>query len=278
MELAELRFVALTAVVSDDWLMERLVLKGGCALELVHRIGGRSSLDIDFSIADDFKNLEEVRSRLEGTLARRFAAKGYSVFDFRFGEKPEGSADRRWGGYVAEFKVIEMAKHQSLKGDIDAARRNAVIAGPKQQRIFRIEVSKHEYCGDKQLMTVNDYDLYVYSLAMIAAEKVRAICQQSPGYLLRKHPAPRPRDFYDIHTIVRHGNLDLPAHVDLVRAMFAAKEVPLSLIASIDESRSFHEAAWPSVRDSVAGTIHDFDFYFDFVVASTQKLKSLWDV
>ena len=40
----------LPAPRSPDILMEKLVLKGGNALDLVHRIGGRASMDIDLSI------------------------------------------------------------------------------------------------------------------------------------------------------------------------------------------------------------------------------------
>jgi predicted nucleotidyltransferase component of viral defense system len=277
-ELTEIRVIALTAIAADDWLMEHLVLKGGCALELVHHIGGRSSLDIDFSIEGDFADPSQVAQRLQAALAKRFATMGYVVFDFSFREKPEGSAHRTWGGYLAEFKLIERARHLRLAEVQDGSRRQALVTGPNQKRIFRIELSKHEHCTDKQLVTVRDYDLYVYSPAMIAAEKIRAICQQSVRYSLRRHPAPRPRDFYDIYSIITHTHLELANHADLVRTMFETKAVPLALIGEIPESRGFHEAAWSSVRDAVAEKLQDFDFYFDFVVERTLLLHSLWDV
>jgi hypothetical protein len=45
-DLRQIRKALLTAVASDDVLYDLLVLKGGNALELSHRIGERASLDL----------------------------------------------------------------------------------------------------------------------------------------------------------------------------------------------------------------------------------------
>jgi predicted nucleotidyltransferase component of viral defense system len=55
MDFATIRRLVIISVFADDVLMNRLVLKGGNALSLVHRIGSRSSIDVDFSVADDFE-------------------------------------------------------------------------------------------------------------------------------------------------------------------------------------------------------------------------------
>ena len=52
--LLRIRELVVLAVASDDVLMERLVLKGGTALDLVHLPGVRASVDVDFSMAGDF--------------------------------------------------------------------------------------------------------------------------------------------------------------------------------------------------------------------------------
>ena len=104
LDLSEIRRQILVAIASDDYLVERLVLKGGNALELVHRIGERSSLDIDFSIPDDFSDISMVRDRLRSALTDRFDSIGLAVFDFQLGPKPSTNADparSRWGGYHA---------------------------------------------------------------------------------------------------------------------------------------------------------------------------------
>ena len=52
MDFTQIRRLVVIAMFSDDVLMERLVLKGGNALELVHRLVDRGSLDIDLSMQD----------------------------------------------------------------------------------------------------------------------------------------------------------------------------------------------------------------------------------
>ena len=68
MDLDQLRRVIITAIFSDDELLETLVLKGGSALSLIHGIGTRSSLDLDFSIDGDFASIEDARVRLVSAL------------------------------------------------------------------------------------------------------------------------------------------------------------------------------------------------------------------
>ena len=151
---------------------------------------------------------------------------------------------------------------------------------PAHRRKFTIEISKFEYCTGKQKTVIDEYDCYVYTPEMIAAEKIRAICQQMPGYSLRKHPSPRPRDFYDFQAVVVHASVDFskPKMRELVRHMFAAKEVPLKLLAEVDAYRDFHQADWPAVKLAVRGEVSPFDFYFDFVLGEIAKLQSLWIV
>jgi predicted nucleotidyltransferase component of viral defense system len=51
----------LVAMFSDDELMERLVLKGGNALDLVYGISTRASVDLDFSLDGEFSGIDELR-------------------------------------------------------------------------------------------------------------------------------------------------------------------------------------------------------------------------
>ncbi len=78
--------------------------------------------------------------------------------------------------------------------------------------------------------------------------------------------------------MVTHAGVDLTtaSNQDLIRAIFAAKDVPLTLIPRIAEYRDFHEPDWPAVMQSVSEPIQPFGFYFDFVVAITDGLKALW--
>lgn len=193
-DLDEVRRRILIALFSDDELMDALVLKGGNALALVHKVGSRASLDMDFSIAAAFADLDRAKARIFDTLRREFALVGYVVIDETFEIRPSKPAPNQpewWGGYIAEFKLVERALYDKFGNDIDALRRQAAVLGPEQKRRYKIDISGHEFCEGKEQREVDDISVYVYSLEMIAAEKLRAICQQMPEYPLpaRRLPA-----------------------------------------------------------------------------------------
>jgi predicted nucleotidyltransferase component of viral defense system len=272
MDIEQIRRMAITALFSDDVLVEKLVLKGGNALRLVYGIGSRSSMDIDLSIDKDFENFEDIKKRLNHALTSRFDSVGYVVFDFSFDPKPFVSLPENppsWGGYELFFKLMERTKYDGFKGDMETIRRNA-------NRKFSVEFSKFEYVGQKAEIEWDDgFIINVYTLPMIAVEKLRAICQQMPVYEKRRFRTPRARDFYDIFMIVDQGKVDLlaPENVALVAPVFAAKEVPLSLLSKIADEREFHRGDWPRVEATVSGVLKPFDFYFDFVVTLAKRLE-----
>jgi hypothetical protein len=115
---------------------------------------------------------------------------------------------------------------------------------------------------------------------MVAAEKLRALCQQLPEYELRGQRSARARDFYDIFLAVTEADvaLDAAENRHLISAMFAVKLVPLRLLGALGSQREFHRPDWPSVVTSVPVPIQEFDYYFDFVVGQVRALKALWDV
>jgi hypothetical protein len=275
MDLRQVRTVAITAVAADDVLMELLVLKGGNALEIVHGIGGRASLDLDYSVAGELVDLDDIGRRLERSLKDRFDAVGFEAFDFKFGRRPTTSLEgMKWGGYRAEFKVIEKEKLRRLSS-LEALRRNAHAIGANQERTFCIDISKYEHTAGKILRRVSNFDCYVYSPDMILVEKLRAICQQMPGYVHRKNPSPRPRDFYDIDALLRSGLIDLDACGALLVPIFRAKDVPLALLDHVQETREFHEVGWESVKNAVSSKLAPFEDYFDSVLKLVAKLERI---
>jgi hypothetical protein len=147
-------------------------------------------------------------------------------------------------------------------------------------RRFRIEISKYEYCEAKEEHELEGFTIYVYPLVLIAAEKLRAMCQQMPSYPHVRNKRARARDLYDIHSIVTEAGVDLASRAsqELIRSAFEAKEVPLSLLGRLEESREFHRPDWPSVVDSVEGDVEPYDFYFDWLLAQTERLHALWNV
>lgn len=281
MDFTEIRRRVIVAMFSDDLFFDRLVLKGGNALELVHQVLTRGSVDVDLSVDGEFVDLADFRERIFQALRREFESAGYTLFDEAFAVVPPevGENTKPWlSGYCAEFKHIEIKLADSLGRDVDRMRRHAQTIDPQHRRKFRIEFSKHEYCEGKIQAQLGGRTIYVYTEEMCVIEKLRAICQQMPDYE-RAHPTPRARDFYDIYaTVTRRGlDLSLPENLDLARHIFEAKRVPLKLLARISDARGFHLPDWDAVKDSVVGEVFDFDIYFNFVLDEVSKLKALWE-
>ncbi len=278
--MVDIRRLVITSMFSDDVLFRRLVLKGGNAISLVYRYGSRGSLDVDFSIEGDFEDVDDASRRILRGLNDRFDAADYVVFDHNFSKRPsvENEQNRKWGGYRMQFKIIEKRRYEALKQDLDAIRRNAAVIGPLQQRIFTVDISRHEFCSGKAEADLGDFTIYVYTPSMIVIEKIRAICQQMPEYPARTTKSARARDFYDIHTVSTEAGIDLVTaeNAELARQIFAAKDVPLVLIQKIHDFREFHRQDWPSVQDTVAGSLETFDFYFDFLLNEVKRLEALW--
>jgi Nucleotidyl transferase AbiEii toxin, Type IV TA system len=280
MDLAQIRRLVIVAMFSDDELLNQLTLKGGNALNLVYRLGSRASVDVDPSLEQDFADVKDAQKRIFRSLKNRFREAGMIVFDEKLlfrPENPRADGNERLGGYEITFKLMDSKMYDAIS-DNTQRQRESIVVGPLQQRTFRVQISKYEYCVGKRETELDDYTISVYTPEMLAIEKLRAICQQMPDYSLRSHHAPRARDFYDIHSIITGTNIDLgtPLNLQLARDIFAAKEVPLVLIPRIPEYRRFHKEDWPAVVVSASGKLGDFDSYFDFVLNQTRLLETLW--
>lgn len=285
-QIEKIKRLAVAAMVSDDYLMDTLVLKGGNALDLVYQISLRASIDLDFSIEKDFDSVEidSIKNRMMKNLKRIFNENGFDVFDIRFSKKPgftQPCIPDFWGGYELEFKVIKNSKPASLDSDIEAMRRNAEVIGPSQKRNFKVQISKCECCRGKAQKEIEGYTVYVYTPEMLIMEKLRAICQQTEAYvqkLGKSHREGRARDFFDIYIIMDHFKIDLtaPENVDLLKDIFKAKEVPLQLLAAIQADRELHRQDFVAVEQTVklGSQLKPYDFYFDFIVKLCDTLSN----
>jgi hypothetical protein len=281
---AEIKRLTLIGLFSDDELMDTLVLKGGNALDLVYRIALRASLDIDLSIERDFDpmQIDRLRDRIAKALKRTFNEGGYEVFDVTLEEKPEVVHPKTpgfWGGYQLEFKLITAEQFRAGHGDLNALRRNAQVVGPRNIRTFHVDISRCEYCRGKTPVDIGGYTVYVYTPQMIAFEKLRAICQQTEQYcsaIGKSHRQARARDFFDIHTVIEHFRFDVvaPTNLELLSAVFAAKQVPLHLLITMRESREFHRPDFTGLVETLKPgvRVRDFDFYFDYVAWQCDRL------
>jgi len=163
--LDRIKNLAIQAMFSDDELLEQLVLKGGNAMALVHQISARASVDLDFSLKQDFgENLEAVQARIFKTLSETFRANGFEVFDFKMVERPKTmTADMRdfWGGYGVEFKLATAEVHAEHSAHLEDLRKRAINLGLGTK--FLIDISRFEYVEDKQDWDFDGTLIYVYS-------------------------------------------------------------------------------------------------------------------
>ncbi|HYW55806.1 MAG TPA: nucleotidyl transferase AbiEii/AbiGii toxin family protein [Polaromonas sp.] len=286
--LDRIKILAVQAMFSDDELLEQLVLKGGNAMALVHQVSARASVDLDFSLKQDFgHDVADAEARIHKALTETFRASGHEVFDFRMIEKPRAiSEDMRhfWGGYDVEFKLASAEVFAEHRDDVEVLRRRAVNLGLGTK--FLIDISRFEYVDDKQPVDFEGYMIYVYSPVMIVCEKLRAICQQMPEYgpIIKRDRAgsARPRDFVDIFVLMDTLKLDLTTDktVQILKSMFEVKKVPLAFLGKVPEVYEFHRAGFAAVEATVTPgfDLKEFRFYFDYVLALIDKLKPAWDV
>lgn len=291
MDWAEIKRIAIVGLFGDSSLCQTLVLKGGNLLDIVYGIAGRSSIDLDFSMEgdiapDEFAVLEQSMTR---ALEAAYAAEGLMVLDAKLTAQPKTLSEEMrsfWGGYTFEFKLISVETYHHRYSEGKSVQKAALVIGPGNLRTMRIDLSRFEYCSPKKPRELSGQVIYVYTPLMLLCEKLRAICQQMPEYrkMVRSSlRTGRARDFFDIHAILTGFRIDLGSqeYPEMVRAMFAAKHVPLRLISELATQREFHRADFQSIRDTVKPTadLKDFDFYFDYVIERCcRPLEALWNI
>lgn len=285
-ELTRVKRLTLVAMVADDELLEQLVLKGGNAIDLIYGLSERSSMDLDFSVAQDLDQ-EAVLPKVQRSLESIFGEAGYVAFDVKMVERPGKMPDELaafWGGYCIDFKLIQSERARALGFDLEQMRRQAIIFGEGAK--FTIDISRHEYVEEKREAIVDGYTLYVYSPEMIVCEKLRAICQQLPDYgkVVKRASVggkSRARDFVDIDALSTKYNINLSTEPSqhLLREMFRIKQVPLSYLGRIGEMRDLHAAEFDTVREAMrAGVkLQPFDYYFESVLDLCRRLEPLWN-
>ena len=148
-------------------------------MNIVYGMQSRASIDIDFSMAQQFHpdDLVGVAGKIEKALAAVFGDEGYVVFDVAFEEKPKRvnkKLETCWGGYRIEFKLIDKNTYAKSGADIDVLRRTATVTREDGKKKFRIDISKFECCDGKAEETLDGYTIFVYTPQMIVFEKARA--------------------------------------------------------------------------------------------------------
>lgn len=286
--LRRIRRLAILAMFSDDTLLERLVLKGGNLLDLVYGGSARASVDVDFSMENDFDDRHDGKRRVFTALEATFLENGFKLLDPEFKFEPQNiSQDMEdfWGGYQIAFKIIEVDRYHAYKDNPDKLSRIAIKVGQGQSPKFRIDISPYEYCEDKIEFQLDDLKIFGYSPEMFIAEKLRALCQQMKEYARTVHKdetKPRSRDFLDIQIVSESKQIDWSSsgfHL-VVRKVFEKKRVPLQLLSQIPATFDQHANDFQSVLVTVSPDYHlqEFNYYFSYVCEKVKELKVLWNI
>ncbi len=281
MELNKIKTLTIRALMSDEKLMYGLVLKGGNALQLVYKITDRASMDIDFSMENDFTEFEYKRldSELYAILNDEFSKHQHTVFDVKLKEKPKSSSIREWKGYNIEFKITQ---DENFFEDIEKTRRNAIKI-KNQSTKFSIDISSFEYIKKSKKYDLEGTVLRVYTPEMIVIEKLRALCQSLPEYkniVSSAKPKGRARDLYDIWNLSNQFNIDLTLedNIFLISEIFEAKRVPLNFLNKLPDHKDLQKENWESVVDTLMTEKNNgFDYYFDYTLKLVESFKSLLD-
>lgn len=284
-KLNKFKKMAIISLFADDALADLFVLKGGTALDLIYKINKRSSMDIDVSLKNEFTDdqLDEIQNRLRESFEMTFEQQEYHIIDFQLYKRPfhpDRELDRDWGGYRIEFKIASDNIYQKNNGNLKNIRVQSEVVNEKEGRKFQIDISKFECVDGKQATDIDGYTVYVYTPKMIIYEKIRAICQQFPGYYINKghFKKARPRDFYDIYSIISSENTDLTFEeldYNTLKAFFDKKKVPMELIEKIPEYYDdFYDGLASLTETLTEEAKKDFDFRkcFDFVIDGIKKI------
>lgn len=287
-KLNELKRIAIISLFADDELANRFVLKGGTALDLIYKMNSRASIDIDISMNNDFteSELDDITSRMKESFCQTYEEYGYHIIDFKMHSRPrhqDPSRNKYWCGYSVEFKIIsnEIYSEYGTNSDRQQLSRRAEVINNNNGKIFKIDISSYEFCDGKTSSDVDGYTVYVYTPEMIVYEKIRAICQKFPEYVINngQFKTARPRDIYDIYTIMTDHNSDLSFEkLDYctLKAFFDQKNVTMDLLDKIPKYYNKFTEALPSLTDTLTEEAQkDFDFQkcFDFVLDGIKKIQ-----
>lgn len=282
MNIDDIKIMTLKALMADDLLMSGLVLKGGNALHLAYDITNRGSVDIDFSMENeflekDFKRLKKIFSNL---LNEEFNKVDYIVYDVNFIKKPKSGSIPQWKGYLLEFKLIELEKYEKFAADIDTIRRNSYKVNGQSTK-YTVDISAYEYIDGARSQEIEGVILKVYTPEMILVEKIRAICQSMEEYkdiVSSAKQKIRTRDIYDIWKITNSFKR-INLSIDLFKHIFEAKKVPIDFMRNIQNLREPYRSGWDSVLQTITPNekLEEYDFYFDHLLTIIEPIISQSD-
>lgn len=172
--------------ISKSSIGDKLIFKGGTALSKIHfPEGWRLSEDLDFTLIDDI-DPKILGKALNDEIPK--IIKDAIGMEVRLRDRPHGNE----GYHQSKFQYV----------------------GPLGKDTIKVEITREEAIGEadiKKMPKVFDYpafDVRVYSLDEILAEKMRAILQRG-----------KIRDYYDVWRLIKTKKFDK----EKIKALFLEK-------------------------------------------------------
>lgn len=268
--------LTIRALMSDRDLMYSLVLKGGNALQLVYGLIDRASVDLDFSMENDFtpEELLTLKQKIQRLLSSEFEKYHLIPFDIDLKEKPKQGKIKEWKGYLLTFKVVDYELYDA--NDLSRTRNAAYVIYDNNSTKFQVDISSYEYTKSKIRTEIEGSVIFVYTPEMIVFEKLRALCQSMPEYqkiIPSAKTKGRARDFYDIWNICQNQEIDFINKTELLKEIFDAKKVPLDFLNYFEKYKDLQKEDWVNVKDTIQTEDFGFDHYYEFVMERVVTIR-----
>ena len=258
--------IILTAIAITPPLKNKLYLKGGVLMGLVHD-SPRQTSDIDFSVAISDSPNENTADSFEGlmnsALLRAAAMLGYADMVLSV-QSTKGKPS----------KYYPNAHFPALKLKIGYAQRGSNQENRLRQRnapdVISLDISYNEQISDIQILNISDeISLLAYSPIDLIAEKYRAIFQQKPRGRNRR------QDVYDLDFIIQKTNFDNETKANILAALIEKCQSrnikPTQDSIDDPEIKRRSGSEWRTLELDI-GKVPDFDACFERVATFYRQL------
>jgi predicted nucleotidyltransferase component of viral defense system len=223
----------LDGIAQEKELFNNLVFKGGTALRKVYFSNYRYSEDLDFTLIKEVSEneIKDSISRVFGFLSKEYGG------NFRI----KGFYNRKWFTDVkVQFRGLKGGKNTIT---IDLATDETIVNKVKKEKVFNPYYEKQ-------------FDILVYSLEEILAEKLRSFIQRT-----------RVRDYYDVwyllHNSKKDIDLKLAKKIFLEKIKFKKLDIPtkeeLLVNDKIEQAKAYYKS---KIGDQIK-ELPDFDGMID---------------
>lgn len=250
--------IILLAVAQSTRLNGTMMIKGGVLLALGYGTD-RHTKDVDFSTVRTVQDedVEEILAEMEVALDS-----ACRDVDDELLCKVQ-SHEVRPPATNASFPTLRIKVGYALKGEKEFRR---MVQGRPSARVVRIDLSFNEQSCYATAITIDGHELAAYSLFDQAAEKYRAMIQQTG----ERRGRIRRQDVYDLYLLISKGYLGTADdRVHLLEAMhqkFTARDLPCERgLIEDPEIAERSRSNYHQLQNEIDGELPDFDQAFGVV-------------